>query len=447
MPNLYLTALTLIALALAPVWAQSIADVEVTGAFSIEKNKLSDLTLGDAPGLDKLSENAYELELNILYPFNDNLDLFFGGSFFDETEKVKPAGPDSSISGFERGEIGIEYHFGSDFESSISLGRLKFESDSESWIWWDENLDSALLQSRFKNIEVSLGLAREQAREHTDLDFIDPESNGIKRIIASLNWEFSADQYLGFYLLDQRDVSRKYAIDESIANNRIDGADADLQWRGIRYLGEFEIDKIGEIDVELNYAQLDGREIVYDLSEATGFFSTVDEISSSNIDASASAWLIDWSPAALDMISISLGRARGSGDRDADDNRNQSYRQTGLQGDAEVYGKLYQPELSNLVVDSIGLELDLPEDVQLTLSHHDYRQSELAEDMRNVSIDVDTAGSSRNLGSEIDLGINFATYRGIEVEMVVAEFKSGSAYGPLSGRTSRFWSLELNYEF
>jgi hypothetical protein len=59
--------LPLIALASVPVWAQSDADLEVTGTFSLEKNKLSGVTLSSEPELDKLSEDSYELELNLLY--------------------------------------------------------------------------------------------------------------------------------------------------------------------------------------------------------------------------------------------------------------------------------------------------------------------------------------------------------------------------------------------
>ena len=111
-----------------------------------------------------------------------------------------------------------------------------------------------------------------------------------------------------------------------------------------------------------------------------------------------------------------------------------------------MFGELYQPELSNLVVDTIGIEFELLNRVEVGLFRHEYRQDELAEEMRDVTIDVDTEGSSRDLGSEIDLVVTFDLYD-IDIEIIAAEFEAGDAYGSFEGETSRYWLLELTYVF
>jgi hypothetical protein len=149
----------------------------------------------------------------------------------------------------------------------------------------------------------------------------------------------------------------------------------------------------------------------------------------------------------LDEWTLILGSVRGSGDTDPDDGRERSYRQTGLQGDTESYGELYQPELSNLVVNLLGVEWAVSGGVALALLRYDYRQRVPANEMRDVSIELDLSGTDRDLGSEIDLVVTVTARDGLELRLTAAEFDPGRAYGAYAGEGSSFFHFELAYEF
>ena len=414
--------------------------------LSLAGAEIDNLSLGDDPDVDRLEEEEYELAFTIEYQASDQLYFYFGGSLIDEAEEIKPNGEDESLSGFERGEIGFGYSFGSEITSEIRVGRREFISASDWWYWWDEDLDSVSLDSRWGKFEALIAIAEEQAREVTDMDFIDPEQEDVRRILLGFDWEFADNQLLQFYYLDQDDRSSAYRDGQSLRVDKIDEGDANLTWKGINYLGWFELESFGEVELELAYAEVSGRETVYEFDDPAGGRADVDETVRQRIDGEARGIRLSLTPAAFDDVTFIIGHARGSGDRTEDDGKDDSFRQTGLQGDSEVFGELFQPELSNLVVDTIGIEFGYFDNFDIALFHHDYRQDELADEMRDVSIEFDTEGNSRDLGREIDLVLTFNVYA-IEVELIAAEFEAGRAYSDKRGETSRYWQVELTYVF
>jgi hypothetical protein len=418
-------------------------------ALSLEHDELDHISLGNDPGVEKLVHEDYEFEFRLRYDVSEQLYLFFGASLVDETETLKPVDIEEQTSGLERKEMGVGFYFGEELESELRLGRVEIVSASEWWIWWDEDLDAITLDSRYGEFEILLGVAKEQARESTDVDFIDPEQDDVQRIIASLGWEISPEQSLNFYYLDQSDNSGRYLVGDFEKTDEIDDADADLSWVGISYLGEFDNDAIGEIELELHVAEVRGDETVYGFGDPdldTGR-SEVEEIEKGRVSGSAQSYLVSWTPAALDDWSFVVGGAEGSGDGNPDDRRDDSFRQAGLQGDADVYGELYEPEISNMRVQVIGVEWEISDTIEVALFSYDYEQDEKSDDIRDVNIDLDPSGLSRDLGSEIDLVFTIEAYEGLEVTVIVAEFEAGKAYGLDEGETSNYISFELSYEF
>jgi len=434
---------------LSPVCAEDNSFLDYEFALSLEANELDNLSLGDDPDLDRLVEEDYEFEFKLEYTVNDNLYFFFGASLVDESETVKPINTEETLSGLERKEMGLGYYFGEEIDSELKLGRVEITSASEWWLWWDEDLDMISLESTYGDFEVLLGVAEEQARESSDADFIDPEIDGLQRIFASLSWEFSPDQSLSFYYLDQVDNSKSFAVGEFEDFDEIDEEDADLTWVGISYLGEFDLESIGEIEVELHVAEVRGDEKVYEFGDPdpASDMSEVEEIEKSRVSGSAQSFFVSWTPAKLDDWSFIVGGAQGSGDDNPDDSRNESFRQTGLQGDDEVYGELYQPEISNIVVQALGVEWEINDAIEIALLSYDYEQDDRADEMRDVGIELDPSGLSADLGREIDLVVTIEAYEGLELVLVAAEFEAGKAYGSNKGDTSSFVSVEITYEF
>ena len=177
---------------------------------------------------------------------------------------------------------------------------------------------------------------------------------------------------------------------------------------------------------------------------------TVDAIDSFDIDASAYELLLEWQPAWVDDVTIVYAYAAGSGDANLGDSKIDSFRQSGIHGneaDYLYYGELFQPELSNIKIHSLGISLDAIDNLDVALLLHDYRQDEADSEIRDVSIDLDPVGPSRDLGREIDLIAVYELDNGLELEFVTAVFEASAAYGPNAGRKSRYWSVDLTYNF
>ena len=415
--------------------------------ISYERSALEGRSLGDDAMQDRLTEEDYEFEFALEYRVSNDFYLFFTAALIDESETVETFGSEENVSGLERKAIGLGYFFGDDLVSHLRLGRTEFVNASEWWLWWDEELDAIRLDSSYADFEATLGLAEELARESTGVDFIDPEFEDVRRLLFSLDWEFAEDQSLQLFYLDQVDNSASFNVGEFEDNDRLDEEDADLDWVGIGYLGQFDHESAGEFDIELHAARVSGDETVYEFEDPVAGRAEVGEKSSRKVSGNAYGLRLGWSPPMLSNWRFILGRAVGSGDDDLLDNRVGNFRQTGLQGDSETLGELYQPELSNLVVDLYGIEWQVTDDVQLALLSYDYEQDELADEMRDVAIEFDLNGTDRDLGREVDLVITIENRQGLELVITAAEFDAGSAYGERDDETSSFIKFEIAYEF
>ena len=419
-------------------------DYQIT--LNLERSTLDGLTFGDQQEEDRLVIEEYELELALEYEVSDDFYLFFVGTLIDDSETLETSGVAEEDRGLEINQLGFGYLFGETVVSELNLGRLEFLSASEWWVWWDEELDAVRLQSSYANFDSMLALAEPQAPELTDQDDIDPEEDGLRRSFLTFAWSVRADQSLIIYYLDQQDRSDGLRVGDIEDIDRIDEEDADLTWIGISYLAEFDLDAAGELALELHAARVDGDETVYGFDES-GDPAEVEEVERRDVEGSAEGFLASWTPAQFDEWTLILGHARGSGDSNPDDGRDESFRQTGLQGDSESFGELYQPELSNLSIDIIGIAWEFSDGIELALISYDYQQRERAEEMRDVSIEVDTTGDSRDLGREIDMVLTVDARPGMELILTLAEFDPGKAYGEFSNETSSFVKFELDYEF
>ena len=427
-------------------WRTAIADTDMPNyelQMSFTGARLKGVTLGDDASLDRLDDDEITISFDLSYPVNDQFYVFFGGDLFKESETVKTANTRSSESGFEPGGTGIGYVWGDNVEYQLEIGRIEY-SDERHW-WWDENLDTLCLQIGLEDVEFMLAAGSQQGRERSSDDFIDPEESGIDRLLANIHWNLPGDQRLSFYFLSHEDESASYALGDSIAENRADESDADLRWFGLAYQGELEQDSAGDIAWRIDYAQASGDEVVYGFSG-----STVDAVDRFDIEASAYELLLEWTPEWVDDVKFIFSHAVGSGDANLGDSRAGSFRQSGLhsnEADYLYYGELFQPELSNIQIQTLGISLETIDNLDIVLLMHNYQQDELDTEMRDVAIDLDTNGLNRGLGSEIDLIAAYQVLDGLELEFIAAVFEAGDAYGANSGRKSRYWSIELNYQF
>lgn len=447
MRNLLVTIFFGSLIGFSPAMADENSSFDYSLAISLENSEIDNLSLGDDPRVDKLTEKDYELELALEYTVNDNVYFFLVAGLVDETETVKPVDEKDEASGLERKQMGVGVFLGEEIASEFILGRREFVSASEWWIWWDEELDAISLDSAYGSFETLIGVAEEQWKESTDDDFVDPEIDDVLRIIASLSWEFTDNQSLNFYYLDQDDKSDSHNVGDFEDFDERDDADGDLTWSGVSYLGEFDFEQLGEFEIELHYSRVSGDETFYEFDDPEGGKAEVIEKGSARVSAEAESYLLSWTPAQLEGWSFIVGRARGEGDSNPDDGRDESYRQNDLQGDSNIFGELYQPEISNLVVQAFGIEWEAYEGLEVALMHYDYEQDERSDQIADVTIEVDPTGLSSDLGKEIDLIVTIEPYENLELKLIAAQFEAGKAYGVYDGETSNFISFELEYEF
>jgi alginate production protein len=151
--------------------------------------------------------------------------------------------------------------------------------------------------------------------------------------------------------------------------------------------------------------------------------------------------------------SVTLGFAFGSGDRNTDDQRDGSFRQTGLQKnewdfggstDFKVYGEVLDPELSNLAIFTVGAGVRPGPNWSVDLVYHDYRQHHASPTLRHAAIDAEPSGRRRRLGSEIDLVVGVVEILDrLEVKAVVGHFFPGAAFPGGTGA----WGVGVEAQF
>ncbi len=155
---------------------------------------------------------------------------------------------------------------------------------------------------------------------------------------------------------------------------------------------------------------------------------------------------------------FTIGYAYGSGDADPDDNRDTTFRQTGLQDNAaklsgrvkaEQYGEIFEPELSNLMVSTFSFGLRPIEKGSLELVYHHFQQVWTLQngenELRNVGIRPNPSGESRHLGDEIDLYLGWALSEDLRIEAITGVFIPGSAFP--NSDAAYLGKIEVEYAF
>jgi hypothetical protein len=153
--------------------------------------------------------------------------------------------------------------------------------------------------------------------------------------------------------------------------------------------------------------------------------------------------------------SVALGFAFGNGDRGSDPDDHAGFRQTGLQDNADklngiptvhYYGELFDPELSNLMVLTLGAGIRPSKHSSIELIYHYYRQDRASAELRDSDIDADPGGVHEALGSEIDFvaGLRYATFY---IEASFGAFMPGNAFSEETDSTAFLGEVNLRYKF
>ena len=412
----------------------------LSGEYELELLGLSSDILEDDPGDDDRLFLEHGIEAEAFYSFGKPLSLFAQFRVVMEEDLISHPGDEISTIFVERGEMWLASADIGGTGVSFDVGHLDFEDDRR-W-WWDAELDAARITYEIGDFEIALALGRELFADRTDADGVDPEQEGVLRVIGEASWDWRFGQSLQGFLLYQDDRSPSERPGEVFARDREDAADARLAWLGARAIGAIDVGAPGLFGYSLDLAWVRGDERRNEFEEVSRRLSVVEERRSLDV----SGWAFDaallWLFPVVGEPRVYAGYARGSGDASPDQGTDHSFRQTGLEeneagfGGVERfanYGVFLDPELSNLGVVTAGVGVSLLRSSSLDLVYHRYRLVEPAGGLLDARFDAALDGVHRDLGEELDLVLAIEEWERLEFELILSTFRAGEAFGHQRG--------------
>ena len=397
---------------------------------------------------DDIVEVEPALNAALLYQLGENISIFleneiqFKGEFFLETDESRKQWV------FERIESWILFSDIAGSRISLQVGRQKYE-DERQW-WWDAEFDSVRLHYNTEGIHSEIAVAQEIGAESTETDVWGPENKNLLRILSQTTWGDEETSRYAIFGLYQDDHSHRPRAGDLIRPFDEDELDADLFWYGARAMGDIETERMGDFAWWLDMAGIVGKETLFEFEETEDGDSEVAEI----VERNVAGWGYDagiiWETGSFNDMTLSLGYAWGSGDRDPEDDKNRSFRQTGFnEGDQrfQYYGELLNPDLSNLQIITASIGFPIGENGFIDFIYHGYRQDHPADFLWESDLEIDPEGHQKVIGEELDIAFTFEKENHLEIESSTAFFKAGNAFGDLSGNTAYRIKFEINWLF
>jgi hypothetical protein len=331
---------------------------------------------------------------------------------------------------------------------SIKLGRQNFE-EPRRW-WWDEDLDAAALRYRGALWSLELGAGQELPRKSLREDFSDPEDEGVFRVLARANRRILKNHALDLFFLYHDDSSRTPSVGSVVDVDHDDDSDARLWWGGIRASGSDLKTTAGTFSYWADAAAVVGKETLLELERLASGREVVDARQKRRVRGWAFDLGIRWAPPLPADPLLIFGYAVGSGDKKPETGADRAFRPTGLQSTDEefrIYGELLQPELSNLHIPVFAVQFPIFSRSYIEFAYRYFRQVHAAPFLRDGRIEADPTGINKNIGQEWMLYSLLKQWRNVEVELAGAAFRSGNAYGSLSGKMAYSLFTKITFEF
>jgi alginate production protein len=411
----------------------------VGGEVELETSTLWPRAGGDAQDQSDRSFLEVGVEAEVFYSFGSPLSLFAQVRVAAEEDLQAGdcmAGDCTEISDryLERGEMWLYSEDIAGTGIDLDLGRLDFEDDRR-W-WWDDELDAVRLVAEAGRVEFALAYARELAPRRSDRDFIDPEHDDVRRLIAEASWDWAPNHSLQLFALRQDDRSRRESIGQTLAHEREDDADADLTWLGARAIGVVDARSWGLLGYWLDWARVRGSERRVEYESLTPLQSEVADIAQRTVRGKALDVGFNWLLPFAAEPRLFAGYATGSGDAEPENDIDDAFQQTALHANEAGfggvqryphYGVLLDPELSNLRVHTIGAGLTLLRSSSLDVVLHRYRLDHPAEELRDARLELELDAAHRDLGSAVDVVLALEEWERFEFFGVLSGFRPGRA--------------------
>jgi len=272
------------------------------------------------------------------------------------------------------------------------------------------------------------------------------------RILANVAWGWRDGHRLDFFGLQQLDGSDEPRIGSRVTDRNRDKSDADLLWLGGRASGR-TYGSLGDLEYFADGAGVGGHETLLQVDDDRERFSGR---SSHDVLGFAFDGRATWRTRVPGRPAFTVGYAVGSGDAHRGRGTDHDFRQTGLQLDRDrfrgvdrfpYYGALLRPELSNLQVVTAAVGFRFLPDSSIELLYHVYRQVEPAPVVRGSHLDIDPGGKHADIGQEWDAVLGLREWEHVDLQLIGALFRSGSAFGDRSGSLAEGAFLKFRYNF
>ncbi len=407
--------------------------LSLNGQYEVALEYFDRLTLGDVTNRYGRVLLGQELEGEAFYSFGPALSLFAQVRLVLEKDLDSDTPQGVSDLFVERGELWLYAGQVAGLPLSFEVGRLDFEDD-RLW-WWDEDLDAVRVtyENAAETFELALAAARELFSARSDRSFVEPKHEKLFRLIAEASWDWHPNHAIQFFALVHEDHSPTEQPGDIIPPDREDDSDAELIWVGIRVAGAADFDKRGVLGYWLDVGAVQGDERVVETEDNEVQDVTSQDVRGWALDAGFT-WLL---PVTADPR-ITVGYAIGSGDSNPDDGTDRAFRQTGLHANEpgfggvqrfNGYGRLLEPELSNLAIFTASIGCSLFTWSSVDLVFHDYRLVERAGSLRDSRLEAELTGEHRELGQGVDLVLAFEEWERVEIEISGSVFRAGQAFG------------------
>lgn len=410
----------------------------LSGEIEIGVEAAAPILEEDAPDGEERLLFEPEIEAEAFYTLGEPLSFFAQVRAGYEWDVLATTTSGLSDVFLELGELWVASENILETGFNLEVGHLDFEDD-RTW-WWDDELH-AIRVGYEGTFDAELSLAYPLGRTRSDQHFIDPDLNGRLRLLGELSWEWSEDDSLELFFLLERDRSGDRSPGKILSEDREDESDASLFWIGPRAIGGIDLPH-GLLGYWLDLAVVLGKEDVITF-EPVGFGrSVIEEVRERDVFGwGFDAGLTWFLPGSLEPRT-SLGLAMGSGDDSPESSQDRSFRQTGLHGN-EIgfggvqrfgsYGRLLEPELSNLAVVTIGAGISLFRSSSADIVYHHYQLLEPSDELRDARLETAFDGRHRHVGDAVDLVFAIEEGDRFEFELSASAFRAGSAWGDENG--------------
>lgn len=394
----------------------------------------------------------HEVKLDAKFPVSEKVTLFAQVIGTAESRKQRSDGSEEHQQALERGQTWVLIKEPAGLPISLQAGRIAL-IEPRSW-WWDEDLDGARLNFASGKLRLETGLARELAPLSNNHK-IDPEAKDVTRWFGEASYQWAPRHSVDAFWLLANDRSGAPAAGSILAADDEDASDGRLRWFGLRASGEARFESKHRLSYWLDAAIVRGSETLTSFAELEDSQLLAGSGRKRQVKGHAVDLGLKWAWPGAARPTITLGWASGSGGADGG-TVDRNFRQTGLQENKgrmsgvksiNYYGRLLDPELSNLRIATLGAGVRFFNKSSAELLLHDYRQKVASTVLAGSRLSQDPAGTDTEIGREIDLLFALREWRHVEFTLLLSAFRPGAAFAPDRRDTAHAIEVGMELDF